>query len=156
MSKFRDINFELTGQPSPVSEADLRSAESVLRCTFPTDYRDFLREFGPGEFSPVPLQVLPPSALLRSTTDDQQRLREHWFWSDSSEVWSQKLACESIACFDGCCGDDVRFHPSDPDSIYILPHDETCIYRVASFAELLSRFLTLYNTPPDSLRFEPI
>ncbi|MBI5772611.1 MAG: SMI1/KNR4 family protein [Verrucomicrobia bacterium] len=155
MPSFRGIQIELTTQPDPISDAEIRSAEAALGCTFPPDYRDFLLQFGIGEFAQIPLRVLPPSALIWRTPEDQERLREYWFWADSSEVWSQNLACESIACFDGSCGDDVRFHPSNSSSFYVLPHEDSQIFRIATFAELIACFFTIYGVTPQELSFEP-
>ena len=155
MPRFRGITFDLAATKHPVSAEQLRAAEALLGCTFPPDYRDFVLQFGAGEFRELALAVPSPKAVAARTPDDRTRLREFWFWTASPEVWSQEKACGSIACFDGSSGDDVRFHPSDPQAMYILPHDHEYICRVTNFDDLISRFAEIYGTDRSKLTFIP-
>jgi hypothetical protein len=137
---FRGVDFDVTGPICPVSRDELESAEEALQWRFPTDYRDFVLRFGSGEFQNMPFRVLPPAAILRRTASDQARLADYWFWNDSPEIWNKTQALESIACFDGTSGDDIRFHPKDPGIIYFLPYEEHFILKFTGFADIVGHY----------------
>ena len=154
MTTFRGIQFEVAGTPHPVPAAELEAVERQLRCTFPDDYRTFVLQFGPGEFRDLCFKVMSPSAIARTTWTDRSRLREHWFWDASPEIWTQEQAAAAIACFDGE-GDDIRFHPSNPSEMYFLPHEENVIFRAESLAELLDVTRRYCGLSPRALTFLP-
>ena len=155
MPVFRDIEFALAATAQPIAEEDVRAAEAALACSFPLDYRDFVLQFGAGEFDGLPLRLFAPADLVRGTPRDRARLRECWFWTDSPEVWSQQKACESIACFDSTDGHDIRFHPSEPAALYVLPHEESWIRRVEGFAGLVAFFHDYYSGTLEQAVFHP-
>lgn len=150
---FQGIDFETTGSLRPVAPAELEAAEAALGCRFPPDYREFVLRFGAGELNELTLRAFSPSQIVRVTPDDRTRLSEYWYWVDSPEVWSQERAIESIACFDGSCGDDIRFHPSDPQTMYLLPHEHTVIYKFTTFADIIRHFRREFSPDSDTLTF---
>lgn len=154
-ASFSSINFYLAAPICSAGSRDLEQAESVLGCRFPTDYRDFIIEFGSGEFDKMPMRAEPPRCISLNTEADRSRLREYWFWDNSPDVWSQQLAVESVMCFGSWNGDDIRFHPSDPETYYILPHGEDVIYRLRSFDELVTHFCTHRPYTKSGLIFRP-
>ena len=155
MPIFRGLSFTLGAPAQPVLESELQAAEIALACSFPPDYRDFVTTFGAGHFDGLSLRAFGPTHLARTTADDRQRFSDYWFWTESPEVWSQTLACESIGCFDSASGHDIRFHPSDPNSLFILPHEEAWIKRVADFAELVAFFREFEPDDLESISYYP-
>jgi hypothetical protein len=150
---FHGVNFEVSRPLRPIGSAELESAEAALGCRFPSDYREFVLRFGAGEFDELTLRVFSPSQIVRMTPEDRDRFSQYWFWVDSPEVWTKEKAIESIACFDGSCGDDIRFHPSDPQTMYLLPHEKTVIYRFTSFADIIGHFRREFSPDSDGLTF---
>jgi hypothetical protein len=150
---FHGINFEVIAPLCPVGVAELESAEKALGCRFPSDYRDFVLRFGSGELEELTLRVISPSQILEVTPDDRTRFSEHWFWVDSPDVWTQERAVESIACFDGSSGDDIRFHPADSRTMYLLPHEDTVIHKFTSFADIVRHFQREFAPESDRLTF---
>jgi hypothetical protein len=155
MSAFRDISFGCIRQPSGIAAAEIAKAEAALRCRFPGDYSAFVVRFGAGEFRDIALRVLSPAAIVAATPGDQARLREHWFWPHSEDVLPKARALETVACFDGCCGDDVRFHPADPSTMFVLPHASEVVLRAQGFRELVAVFRSLYNVESKALTYDP-
>jgi hypothetical protein len=147
---FRKLRFETSRPLHPIAVGELESVEQALRCRFPSDYRDFVLRFGSGEFDQISLCVQRPSEILQRTDEDRARLAKYWFWDHSPDVWSQARAVESIACFDGTSGDDIRFHPSDLHSMYLLPHEDNFIIRFTSFADIVHHFRRTFS--PDLSR----
>ncbi len=150
---FNGINFEATIPLRPVEVAELEFVERVLGCRFPSDYREFVLRFGSGELEELTLRVFSPSQIVQMTPDDRARSSEHWFWVDSPDVWTRERAVESIACFDGSSGDDIRFHPADSESMYLLPHEDTVIHKFTSFADIVRHFQREFAPESDRLTF---
>jgi hypothetical protein len=150
---FNGIDFEVTKPLRPVGVSELHYAERALGCRFPSDYREFVLRFGSGEFEELTLQVFSPSQIIQITPGDRTRLSEYWFWADSSAVWTQDRAIESIACFDGSCGDDIRFHPADPSTMYLLPHEDTLIHKFTSFPDIVRHFQREFAPESGKLTF---
>jgi hypothetical protein len=152
---FQGINFSVAGPLWLVGQHELESAEQVLRCRFPSDYRDFVLRFGSGEFQIMPFRVLRPADILRTTVSDQARLADYWFWNDSPKIWNKTQALESIACFGGTSGDDMRFHPKDPRFIYLLPHEENFILKLTGFADIVAYYCRLAPRKTENIIFHP-
>lgn len=150
---FNGISIEVTSPLSPVGVAELESAERTLGCRFPSDYREFVLRFGSGEFERLALRVFSPSEIVQMTPTDRARFSEYWFWVDSPDVWTQERAVESIACFDGSCGDDIRFHPAESQTMYLLPHGDTVIHKFTSFADIVRHFQREFTPESDQLTF---
>jgi hypothetical protein len=120
--------------------SEVEKAESSLGCEFPSDYKRLITLLGSGEFQPMPIRLLAPRLILQNLEEDKAVYSECWDWTDSPEVWDQERALESVACFDGYAGDAIRFHPSNPNRMYILSRSATTIEVVTSFAELIDYY----------------
>ena len=103
----------------------------------------------------MPLGVPRPSTILRTTTSDQARFAEYWFWKDSPDIWNKVQALESIACFDGTSGDDIRFHPKDPRFIYFLPHEDSFILKFTGFAGIVGYYRRQAPRETEKIIFRP-
>jgi hypothetical protein len=152
---FNGVAFETKAPLDPIEVAELDFAEQKLGCHFPTEYRDFVLRFGSGEFNELSLRIFAPRQVVEMTSDDRARLAEYWFWVDSPDIWNRERAIESIACFDGSNGDDLRFHPSDPQTLYLLPHEESVIYKFSSLMEIVRHFRRECEFHLDKLTFTP-
>ena len=155
LHSFNGIEFQATAPFRPVELTELESAERALGCRFPSEYRDFVLRFGTGEFIQLGLRALSPSRIVQTTPEDRARLSEYWFWEDSPKVWTQKQAIESVACFDGNSGDDIRFHPAEPQTMYLLPHEDTIICKFTTLAGIVRFFRGQREAKLETLTFVP-
>lgn len=140
MEIFEEIKFVLIGTVRPVSEADILAAERGLGCKFPSDYRQFIQKYGAGYFSQLPVRVFSPRQILDRTNEDQNRLRDYWFWKKSKDVLTHQDGIRSIACFDTDIGHDIRFLPEDPSILFVLSHDDESITRCTGFRDIVRLF----------------
>jgi hypothetical protein len=136
METFDTIQFTVTGLARPVSESEVLAAEKSLHCKFPADYRRFIQKYGAGYFRQLPVRVFSPQEIVASTPEDQQRLRDYWFWEESAGVLTQQEGVRSIACFDTDIGHDIRFLPEDASALFVFSHDDESITRCDGFREV--------------------
>lgn len=146
METFETIKFSVIGSPQPVRESDVVAAEEALHCTFPPDYRRFIQKYGAGHFRQLPVRVFSPKRILATTAEDQQRLRDYWFWDESAKILTQQDGARSIACFDTDIGHDIRFLPEDASALFVLSHDDESITRCSGFADIVRLFDPDYDS----------
>lgn len=146
METFETIKFTVIGSPRPVPESDVVVAERRLHCTFPSDYRRFVQKYGAGYFRRLPVRVFSPKQILETTPEDQQRLREYWFWEESEKILTQQDGVRSIACFDTDIGHDIRFLPEDASALFVFSHDDESITRCRGFADIVRFFDPDYDS----------
>ena len=155
MARFDDIEFEPLDEFIPIGEEELVRAEDALNCRFPEDYRNFVTTFGEGEFNECPIRVNSPSSIAARTEDHRDSLTKFWIWEVLEDPWTHAQAMESIECFAGWWGDWIRFHPSDPSSMYVLPRESLSIHRVTSLSSLIALFKRELTGHFDRLTFTP-
>ena len=136
--KFREISFR-TSRYFPISSEELLEVESQLGFSFPEDYRAFIRTLGAGETS-ICIRAFSPKDIKKYGDENRERLINYWFWTDSHDILTKERALECLPFFDSDVGDDIIFHPDEPDRWFILPHEGTHIYVVSSFRELVSHY----------------
>jgi Domain of unknown function (DUF4259)/SMI1 / KNR4 family (SUKH-1) len=136
--KFREISFN-TSRYFPISIEELLEIESQLGFSFPEDYRAFITILGAGETS-ICIRAFSPKDAKNRGDETRERLVDYWFWTDSSDILTKERALECLPFFDSYVGDDIIFHPDEPDRWFILPHEATHIYVVSSFRELVSHY----------------
>ncbi len=148
-------HVKISGDPKPVPEAEVDGLETHLETGFPVGYREFVTRFGRGVLGDTYL-ILTGAALdaelaneeeevgcdirvylpeeIRDAVDGldgwRERIEKYWFWDAGADVLSKKRALECIIIGDTTVGDELIFHPSNPDRIYILPRDEDGVYAV--------------------------
>jgi hypothetical protein len=130
----RVASLKPTGSLTPVPVAEVESAETQLAVRFPAGYRDFITSFGRGVLGGT-VRVYTPQDILsgpNNLNEWRQRIDEYWFWNESAELMPKQRALECIIVGDTVGGDEIVFHPSDPDVIYVLPHDFETIWRVST------------------------
>ena len=136
--KFREISFD-TSRYFPISIEELLEVESQLGFSFPEDYRAFVTTLGAGETN-ICIHAFAPKDVRRYGDENCERFAYHWFWTDSPDILTKERALECLPFFDSYVGDDIIFHPDDPNRWFILPHEATHIYVVSSFRELVSHY----------------
>lgn len=114
---------------SETSEVD--QAEVRLGVRFPTGYREYVTRFGDGVLGGSYIRIYPPQRILsgENNLDEwRQRIGEYWFWDDGREVLTKEQALQAIIIGDTLDGDELIFHPREPERIYVLPRHSEEIY----------------------------
>jgi SMI1-KNR4 cell-wall len=155
---FKGIEFVIQKELHPISEEEIILVESELNIRFPDDYRDFIMEFGEGEFCDIWIVALSPDRISREfLPETRERLSEFWFWNMYQDGFNQEKALNCIPFFNTSSGDDILFDPSKNNNWYILPHGREEIILIHSFQELFSFYVDMYNSfevqPP--FKFDP-
>ena len=105
---------------------DVTAAEQALGARFPAGYGDYITRFGRGVLGGTYIRIYMPARVVADLAEWRARIDEFWFWDDGVEVLAKARALECIVIGDTWDGDELIFHPSAPDTIYVLPrHQET-------------------------------
>jgi hypothetical protein len=141
--QFQNILVNVKNPPlKPVLESEILEVEAQLGLVFPADYKEFVTTFGAGELSVIGLQAFTPHDVMEIFRyESQERLAEFWFWEESPEILTQQKAIECFPFFGSAQGDDILFHPSDPNTWFILPHEEQHVVTVHTFNELVNYYV---------------
>ncbi len=59
-------------------------------------------------------------------------MEKYWFWGDGEDLLPKERAIECIRICDTDVGDDVIFHPSNPNELFALPHENDMLYKIGS------------------------
>lgn len=111
---------------------DIEFVETMLNLTFPNGYKEFVTTFGIGTYCGhnTAIRVDMPKEILFDYKKHQQFLNEYWFWEASEDVISKEKAIEYIKICDDDVGDVVIFHPTNPNELFVLPHDDDFSYKI--------------------------
>lgn len=96
----------------------VKKIQSELNCEFPSGYVEYITTLGEGVFADY-VRIYPPHRIRRERQERKERLTEYWFW-DTGPL-GQQQAIETVGIGDTVDGDDICFHPSNNQKIYILP-----------------------------------
>lgn len=122
----------ITGGPLVLSSAaEVDQAEAHLGTRFPGGYREYVMRFGEGLLGGSYIRIYPPRRILsgqNNLTEWRQRIEEYWFWDEGRNVLPKERALRSIVVGDTLDGDELIFHPDDPERIYVLPRHSENIY----------------------------
>ncbi|HIK14135.1 MAG TPA: SMI1/KNR4 family protein [Leptolyngbyaceae cyanobacterium M33_DOE_097] len=140
--EFQGISFLVAAPPlCPIPTQELVAVENQLGFLFPEDYRAFITTIGVGN-AELGIRAFSPQLILDSMLSEaHDRLSEFWFWDESPNVLTQAQAIECVPFFDSYHGDDILFHPSDPNRWFILGHETEEVVVVRSFQELCDFYL---------------
>jgi hypothetical protein len=117
-------NVKVVGVARPVQSGEVDAAEKALGVSFPDGYREYVQKFGRGSLGHY-VRIYAPADIVRggnSVAEWRKRIDEYWFW-DSGPLKKEK-ALECIIIGDTFDGDELVFHPSDRNRLYVLPRNE--------------------------------
>jgi hypothetical protein len=159
MSRFSAL--KPTAPLNPVVAAEVDATEAQLGASFPAGYREFITTFGRGVLGGV-LRIYAPQDILtrhNNVGEWRQRIDEYWFWDETAELLPKSRALECIIFGDTVGGDELVFHPSAPNTIYVLPHDFDAASRVSTtgLERAVDWFFTsgVLDEPFENDAFEP-
>jgi hypothetical protein len=139
------------------TDADVSAAEASLGTRFPPGFRAWMTTLGTGILSDL-VRVYQLPHLLELIAEAQARWREYYFWDEGRDVLPRQAVLESIIVADTQSGDEVIFHPSNPEALYVLPRDQERIYRIGARFEDALEWLCIsgvISQPVASLYYEP-
>lgn len=121
--KLEDIS--VVGGPLVLTTSEeVDAAESQLGADFPSGYREYVTTLGEGVLGGCYIRIYPPRRILDGLNNQREwrdRIDVYWFWAAGHDVLTKDKALECIIVGDTFDGDELIFHPSNPDRIYVLP-----------------------------------
>jgi len=106
------------------TEQEVDLAERELGITFPSGYREYVTRLGDGIFGGYYVRIYPPKRILsgeNNVGEWRARINEYWFWDQGEQLLPKPQALESVIIGDTLDGDELVFHPSNPERVYVLP-----------------------------------
>lgn len=109
------------GTPVIPTLRELADLERTVERGMPDGYRQFMLQLGEGILGGTYVRVYSPWRIRNELQSWRDRVREYWFW----QGMTKDRALECILVGDTVDGDELIFHPSDPNDIWVLPrHSE--------------------------------
>ncbi len=133
--KIEDI--QVVGKPlvlATPTEAD--ELASRLWITFPKGYREYVTLLGEGILGGSFVRIYPPWRIEQELPGWRRRIKKYWFWDCSRKLLPKERAAECVILGDTTNGDELIFHPTRPNQLFILPRDSELIF--ATGADLLT------------------
>lgn len=119
------------GNPVPATIEEVTQLEARLNLSFPAGYAEYVTTLGAGVLSSY-IRVYPPQRIGNEYRDFQDRWNEYWFWDDGHRLLTKEQARECIIIADTLDGDELVFHPSEPERLLVLPRHSEMIYQAGS------------------------
>jgi hypothetical protein len=123
---FDDV-YLVTPNRSTASREEVAEAERSLGTRLPREYAEFATRFGEGDYCTF-VRVYPPRIVAEHRDEFQQRVSEFFLWEEGHDILPRERVVESIIVADTFQGDELVFHPSDPDRLFVLPHGDPRIF----------------------------
>ena len=143
---------------APSAPGEVSAAEAALGCRFPAGYAAYVERFGGGDLGHF-LRVYPPERVLAARAEWQQRVTEYWFWDTEASGTTPEHLREGVVVADSFDGDELCFHPDDPDTLFVLPRNSDDVHRVGpgllAALEWMLGSGELTTAPSGPVDFEP-
>lgn len=111
------------------TKAQVDALEAKLWITFPEGYREYICSLGEGVLGGRFVRIYPPWRIEKELDDWRKRIGKYWFWEKSRNVLPKERALECIIIGDTVDGDELVFHPTRPNTLFVLPRhrDKTLV-----------------------------
>jgi hypothetical protein len=120
--------IKIVGGPCVLATVeDVDHAAEKLNTSFPKGYCEYVTILGEGILGDF-IRVYPPWRILAELDSWRDRIRQYWFWDNGVDVLTDEQAEESVIIADTLNGDELIFHPSNPDRLIVLPRDKEVIF----------------------------
>jgi hypothetical protein len=124
-----DYVYLVTDRLETASATDVTGAERELGCRFPRGYAEYVQRLGRGSLNNE-VRVMMPGQILAVLGDWRARWQEFWFWDDPESAVDQDRVLGAVPVADTHVGDELWFHPDDPDTVIVLPRESDRSYAV--------------------------
>jgi hypothetical protein len=159
MNRFAELKS--IAAPVGVPDAEVEAAEKAIGAAFPAGYRAFITRFGRGLLGGL-VRVYAPADITNGPNkvrEWRKRIDEYWFWDESAALLPKARALECICVADTVGGDELIFHPNEPDRLYVLAHDfdEAYLASTTGLEAAVDWFFTsgVLDQPFEDNGFEP-
>jgi len=143
---------------TPIAQAEISRAEAALGARFPDGYAALMTRFGRGVLGGL-VRIYTPDAIVAGVEEWRLRIDEYWFWEATEGVLPKAHALECVVLGDTVGGDELIFHPSAPNRLYVLAHDfdQAHLVSEAGLGPALDWFFTsgVLDEPFEDDGFEP-
>jgi predicted DNA-binding WGR domain protein len=124
---------EIIGGPLIVAtDKEVDALEMKLGVSLPQGYREYMKTLGEGVLGGTFVRVYGPGTIAKGLNSWRKRIKQYWFWDLSSAVLTKKRAVESVIIADSLQGDELLFHPEEPDRLLVLPRYKEIIFVAGS------------------------
>ncbi len=140
----------------PISAEEVKAFEEEFWVKFPKGYLEYITNFGEGVLAET-IRIYPPRRIKEELPVWRQRIKDYWFWNEEPRLLPKERALEAIVLGDTLNGDELIFHPSFPEKIFILPHeDESVILAGDNLPDVIQEiFDDVKENTEFELNFEP-
>ncbi len=127
--KIADVR--VVGKPLVLATtAEVDALASRLWITFPDGYFEFVTCLGEGCLGGSFVRIYPPWRIEQELPEWRRRIGKYWFWDQSHDLLPKERALECVIIGDTVNGDEVVFHPTRPDHLFILPRDGDRVFQL--------------------------
>ena len=124
---------KIVGGPLIVAtDTEIDALEKTLGVRLPHGYREYMKMLGEGILGGAFVRVYGPGTIAKGLSSWRNRIQQYWFWDQGSAVLTKKRAVESIVIADTLQGDELLFHPEEPDRLLVLPRYKEKIFVAGS------------------------
>jgi predicted DNA-binding WGR domain protein len=114
------------------TDKEVDALEKKLGVSLPQGYRDYMKKLGEGVLGGTFVRVYGPRTIAKGLDSWRKRIKQYWFWDQGSAVMTKKRAVESVIIADTLQGDELLFHPEEPDRLLVLPRYKEKIFVAGS------------------------
>jgi hypothetical protein len=117
-------NVRVLKKPLVLAHAgEIDALESKLWLTFPSGYREYVTKLGEGVLGGTFVRIYPPWRIDKELGEWRQRISRYWFWEKSRGLLPKERALECIVIGDTLNGDELIFHPTRSNRLFVLPRE---------------------------------
>lgn len=139
------------------SAEQVRALEAELWLSFPEGYREYISRLGEGSLCGF-IQIHPPWRIEKDLDAWRRLHAQYWFWDEGPQLLPQKRAVECVCIGNTLDGDQLVFHPSRRDRLFVLPRHHREVFEAGpdllSAVDWMLRSGHLIEAAPRKLRFE--
>jgi predicted DNA-binding WGR domain protein len=124
---------KIIGGPLIVAtDKEVDALEKTLGVTLPQGYRDYMKTLGEGVLGGTFVRVYGPWRIAKDLKPWRKRIKQYWYWDLGSAILTKERAAESVIIADSLHGDELLFHPEEPDRLLVLPRYKEKIFVAGS------------------------
>lgn len=160
-------DITITKQPLVLAKPDeVTALEQRLWVTFPAGYREYVCQLGEGTLGGKWVRIYPPWRIANELEIWKKRIKKYWFWETGEAILPKDRAVECVIIGDTVNGDELVFHPTRSNRLFVLSRDSDNIFEagndllsavdwMCSSDKLISKFQERNFLPFDSRKVAP-
>lgn len=151
MSNWLERIWRVSSHERVITDVEIDAAEARIG-PFPHGYREYASALGLGTLTTW-VRVYNAAFVVETLEPWRGRIGEFYFWDAGRAVMARERVLECVCFADTLNGDELVFHPSDPDRILVLPRDFETIFEAGRGLEQALDWLHESGTLTAPLRF---